>query len=162
MNFNISYLQSSGFYEFVLPFMLVTGIMYGVFHYVKSKNKDFVLNNHAIAIISVVIGLFATNNASVRRFLFDWTPVFIILMVIAFVFLFVQKLFQGQDKDYLPVLILLMLTLVAIGAYGMSNFTQFFGMDAENIMWAVGFILFILILWTAYSMGNEEKQVPPG
>ena len=158
MNFNISYLQSSGFYEFVLPFMLVTGIMYGVFHSVKSKNKDFVLNNHAIAIISVVIGLFATNNASVRRFLFDWTPVFIILMVIAFVFLFVQKLFQGQDKDYLPVLILLMLTLAAIGAYGMNNFTQFFGMDAENIMWAVGFILFILILWTAYSMGINEKE----
>ncbi len=160
MNFNISYLQSSGFYEFMLPFMLVTGIMYGVFHYVKSKNKDFVLNNHAIAILSTVIGLFATNNASVRRFLFDWTPVFIILMILAFVFLFIQKLFQGQDKDYLPVLILLMLTLVAISAYGINNFTKYFGMDAENIMWAIGFIIFILIIWAAYSMSKNEKDEP--
>ena len=161
MNFNISYLQSSGFYEFMLPFMLVTGIMYGVFHYVKSKNKDFVLNNLAIAIISTVIGLFATNNASVRRFLFDWTPVFIILMILAFVFLFIQKLFEGQDKDYLPVLILLMLTLVAISAYGINNFTKYFGMDTENIMWVLGFIIFILIIWTAYKMGiGEDSQQP--
>lgn len=161
MNFNISYLQSSGFYEFMLPFMLVTGIMYGVFHYVKSKNKDFVLNNLAIAIISTVIGLFATNNASVRRFLFDWTPVFIILMILAFVFLFIQKLFEGQDKDYLPVLILLMLTLVAISAYGINNFTKYFGMDTENIMWVLGFIIFILIIWTAYKMGSGEGSQQP-
>ena len=159
MNFNISSLQTSGFYEFMLPFMLVTGIMYGVFHYVKSKNKDFVLNNLAIAILSTVIGLFATNNASVRRILFDWTPVFIILMILAFVFLFIQKLFEGQDKDYLPVLILLILTLAAISAYGINNFTKYLGMDTENILWALGFIIFILILWASYKMGRgEDKQ----
>ena len=161
MNFNISYLQSSGFYEFMLPFLLVTGIMYGIFHYVKSKNKDFVLNNLAIAIISTVIGLFATNNAQVRRLLFDWTPIFIILMILAFVFLFIQKLFQGQDKDYLPLLILLILTLVAISAYGINNFTKFFGMDTENILWALGFIIFILILWASYKMGGGEDSQQP-
>ncbi len=160
----ISSLQSGGFYQFMLPFLLVTAITYAVFHYVKTKSKgDFVLNNLAIAIISAVIGLFATNHAPLRRLLFQWMPLFIIILIVVFLVLIVKKLFETKDggkKDYLPMLILLILILVIIGAYGVNNFSKYLGMDAENIMWGVGFLIFALMLWGAYKHegGSEPKK----
>jgi len=161
MNFiSIEALQSSGFYEFMLPFLLVTGIVYGIFSFVKGKDKDFPLNSLAIAIVSVVIGLFATNNKMLRDFLFKWTPFFIILMIIIFLFLLVQKLFDTQKGDYLPMLVLLVLTLAVIGAFGVDNLSRMIGSDADNIVWAVGFLIFILILWGVYKMNDKEAKNP--
>ena len=161
MNFiSIEALQSSGFYEFMLPFLLVTGITYGIFSFVKGKNKDFPLNSLAIAIVSTVIGLFATNNKMLRDFLFKWTPFFIILMIIIFLFLLVQKLFDTQKGDYLPMLILLVLTLAVIGAFGVDNLSRMIGSDADNIVWAIGFLIFILILWGVYKMKDTGAETP--
>ncbi|MEA3342734.1 MAG: hypothetical protein U9Q92_01075 [archaeon] len=164
MNISISYLQSSGFYQFMLPFLLVTTITYAVFHYVKTKSKgDFVLNNLAIAIISAVIGLFATNHRPLRELLFKWMPLFIIILIVVFLVLIVKKLFEGEggNKDYLPLLVILVLIIVIIGAYGVNNFSKYLGMDAENILWGVGFLIFALILWAAYKHeggGSEPKK----
>lgn len=161
MNFiSIETLQSSGFYEFMLPFMLVTGIIYGIFSFVKGKNKDFPLNSLAIAIVSVVIGLFATNNKMLRDFLFRWTPFFIILMIIIFLFLLVQKLFDTQKGDYLPMLILLVLTLAVISAFGTDKLSRMLGGDADNIVWAIGFLIFILILWGVYKINDKGAEEP--
>ena len=158
---NIGALQSSGFYVFMLPFLLVTGITYGIFSFVKGKSKDFPLNSLAIAIVSVVIGLFATNNKMLRDFLFKWTPFFIILMIIIFLFLLMQRLFDTQSGDYLPTLILLVMTLAVISASGTENLKRMIGSDAENIVWAAGFLIFILILWGVYKMkGKEEPKKP--
>lgn len=166
MNFiSIGALQSSGFYEFMLPFMLVTGITYGIFSYVKSKietqepNKpksQFFMNNFTIAIVSVVIGLFATNNKMLRDFLFRWTPFFIIMMIIIFLFLLVQKLFEVEEKkkDFMPVLVLLVLILAVLSAFGPENLTRIIGVDGENVLWGVGFLIFILILWGVYKMSK--------
>ncbi len=158
MNFNIGYLQSSGFYEFMLPFLLVTAITYAVFHYVKTKSKgDFVLNNLAIAIISTVVGLFATNHAPLRRLLFQWMPLFIIILIVVFLVLIVKKLFEGGTEDYLPMLIILVLILAIISAYGVNNISRFLGTDGENIVWGLGFLIFIMILWGAYKQGKGEQ-----
>lgn len=175
MNFiSIGALQSSGFYEFMLPFLLVTGITYGIFTYVKSKieNEDpnkkstFFMNNFTISIVSVVIGLFATNNKMLRDFLFRWTPFFIILMIIIFLFLLVQKLFEVEEKnkDFMPVLILLVLILAVLSAFGTENLTRIIGLDGENVLWGIGFLIFVLILWGVYKMshGKDDKPATSG
>jgi len=158
---NIGALQSSGFYVFMLPFLLVTGITYGIFSFVKGKSKDFPLNSLAIAIVSVVIGLFATNNKMLRDLLFKWTPFFIILMIIIFLFLLMQKLFESQDKDYLPVLILLVITLAVISAFGTNNISRAIGMDSENVVYAIGFMIFLLLVWGAYQKHKQEPAEKP-
>ncbi|MFH1431842.1 MAG: hypothetical protein ABIG84_01370 [archaeon] len=161
MNISISYLQSSGIYEFLLPFLLITAITYAIFNYVKAKaekkKEDFVLNDKAIGIVSVIIGLFATNHKPLRDMLFKWMPFFIILLIILFLILLFLKLFESESKDYLPLMILLIIILVTLGAYGTDNISRALGMDSENIMWSVGVILFLLILWAAYQQHNKES-----
>lgn len=154
---SISYLQSSGFYEFMLPFLLITAITYGILEDIKAKSKTFPLSNTPIAIISVVIGLFATNSRALREILFKWTPFLIIILILLFLFLIVQKLHERDNKDYIAVLIFLILILATMSAYGMENLSRIIGGDAENLLWGIGFLIFVLIVWGTHKMSAGES-----
>ena len=151
------YLQSSGFYEFALPFLLVFTVTYAVFSYAKSQAKNgFVLDKRAIAMLSVIIGFFATAYEPLRRMLFTFMPYFIIFLIIIFILLIISKLFgeEKDNKDWLPVMLILISIVIIIGTIGMPDLKRILGRDAKNIIWAVGIGIFLMMLWIVRKIGT--------
>ena len=88
-------LQGSGFYEFLLPFLLIFAVVFGILE----KSRIFGEGAKAInAVIALVLGLLITSQFEVVRSLTTFLPRMSYFIIIAMMFLIFIALFAGDIR----------------------------------------------------------------
>lgn len=92
----IQALYAMGFFQIILPFMLVFTIVYGVLE----RSKFFGENRHDInATIALVLGLMVVISAFVLQVLADFLPLVGLFAIVLVMFLMLVSMFWGEAKN---------------------------------------------------------------
>jgi len=145
--------------EWIIPltsFLFVFAVVYALL----IESKVIKLKN-ACAIIAAVFGVFASMYQPFVSVLQSIMPIATIVLIIVFILIFIKKLVGGkrEDKDMLPTVVVLAALLMIIGIFWdkISPYVPYqFG--AENLLWIVGIIVVIGILYAVY---KHEPEAPP-
>ena len=167
VSFNFSYLESSGFNEYVLPFFVVFILCYSVFNFMRrnaKKNKgNFVMDSRTVVALSVIIGFISIANRDLRDFISDGIILFFALIVLMFLIM-IFKAFSKEDSkpgtetDWMPIMLILISIVIIVGTIGMPNMERMIGINAENIFWAGGILVFIILLWGAHKQAKPDSS----
>ncbi len=156
MYFDFYSLQSSAFGQVFLPFLLIFTLSYILFTQVKpfgEKKDNFNL------IISIIIGIFAGIYQPLSDFLWSGLPFFIALVIIYFLIVLLLAVMKGiGEKDWPPILVMLVSIILLLGAVGVGEIEKYFGVGSENLLWAFGLVVFAFILYGAYKSGSGETD----
>src|SRR3989344_6156379 len=86
-------LQGSGFYEFLLPFLLVFAVVFGILQ----KSNIFGAGNKSInAVVALVLGLLITSQFEVVQSLTSFLPKMSMFIIVAMMVLIFIALFAGD------------------------------------------------------------------
>ncbi len=144
----IFYLSQNDMFQFMIAFILVFGIVYSALGVTKISG-----NRNVNALIALAFALFATLNPSLSAFLWSVMPYAAIAIVVLFVIKMLADVFginksagQQNSGDFLSIAVLFF-ALIILGIFYSSGF--FRGIDPdmlENMMWAAGMIIVLLII----------------
>lgn len=136
--------------HFVVPFAFVFSIIYGL---LSTMPKAFPKN--ANVILASVFGLVASIYEPTATLIFSFLPFAAVILVFLFLFVFVKKVFIGDDssgagkKDAGTTLAIMGLSLLAIGV-AWNHFSGFMRIDASlsgDLLWIIGLAFVGLILY---------------
>ena len=151
----IQNLNQYGFYGFILPWMLVFGIVYGIL----AKTKFF--DERISAIIAMVLGFFVTAYSGIGAYFvalsgIGATLIGALLVVVLFFALlgFKPEQISGVWGGWNAVLLLAGLALVLIWVAGGSVWT---GMQLSSEAWAAIFMIVVIALTLAFVGVGKEK-----
>jgi hypothetical protein len=137
----------------LLPFFFILAIVWGAL-----EVSDVFRNKAVKAIISLVIAFFAVSSGEVMAFLNQMFPFAILFFIAAFFLAFLLKPFRGGDKkiDYTLLVIVLVLVLLFLAGQEHSLLQNFLpGWDAENVLYGIGIVFVLLILFSVYKNWKE-------
>lgn len=151
-------LERLGFYDFILPFLLAFGIIFGVLNYVNIFRGQKGLQ----ALVAIVIGFTATRYPVYSDFLAVISPklgigMVILLILILLVGMFIPKAAKGVigwimiGIGVLIALVILSQTYSVLGGY----YGTF--LDTDLIGWVIIIGLLIGVI-VAVVVGNSEKS----
>jgi hypothetical protein len=150
-----------------VPFLFVLAIIYGALE-VSGVFK----NKGAKLIISLCIAFIGITYQPLVEFIYTFLPYAAMFFIVVFFFGFVYRIFRkpgaaGEKKeppDWTLCIIIGGLLLVVLGWAG-EEFDSIFtsvsmglGTTTENIMWIIGFVLFLGLLWFAYNKGTGKSK----
>ncbi len=155
-------LQDTGFYELVLPFILVFAITYGVLHKVNLFRKNPGINS----IIAIIMGLLVVSQFQIVDRLNLFIPKVGFLLVIILMFLFLIGIFQKGDYEgftgvayFIAVIISILLIIWALGpSLGLSLY-EIIPIELQS---SGGLILGLLVLGVAIWMISAGGTTPRG
>ncbi len=144
-------------FEILLPFMLVLAIVYGALEVSK------VFANRAVkGIIAIVFAFFAVMNSQVVAFINSILPYAAGFFVVIFLIWIVLKPLRGSGKegkkgiDPVLLIVILVLVLVLLARMSVSDYwPESSIISNSNLMWIIGIIIVVVILWKAYKIKNE-------
>jgi hypothetical protein len=168
----IEMLRSMGFFDILLPFLLVFAIVYGVLE----RTKLFGEKRHDInAVIALVVGLMVAVTTFVVNVLTGFLPLVGLLAVIIVMFLMLVSMFFGEtseiwaNKWFRWIALIVVVVIFAIILIDLLGFTDFFmqastaaGVAGINIAEWIALIvivaIIVLIVWMskAPSSGSSE------
>lgn len=138
---------SAEWLPFVTTFMFVFAIIYALL--VKAKVIEHRGANVGIA---VALGLFASLYPPLVEIFQAFLPIAALILVLLFFVVFARDLVKG-DKDVLPILAVLVIALLLLGAFwgrlvNMMPLPSWLG--ADSMIWIVGIVIILLIFLAAY------------
>lgn len=143
--------------DLILPFFLVLAIVYGALEISKT------FTNKAVkAIIAVVFAFFAILNSQIVTLINNILPYAAMAFVVIFIVWIVLKPLRGERKDGRktdPVLIVvvLILAMVFFARMQVTNSLPEYGfLTNSNLIWIVGLIAVVFIIWKVYGMGPSD------
>ena len=163
-------LRSSPFANFILPFLLVFAIIYGLLSKLDLFKKEDAEKDRSKQInlgIALVIGLIFASVSLASDCLHALLPKFAIALAVILVLYLLIGFFVDLDnkKSFLNII----LSILALGAF---LFILFLSADVCGIKtgsinlvigswwkWVVGFLIFFgLVAWMAKGSGNSDKD----
>ena len=151
----IQNLNQYGFYGFILPWMLVFALVYGLI------KKSGIIEERAGAIVAMVIGFFITAYSGIGAYFvalsgIGATLIGALLVVVLFFALlgFKPEQISGVWSGWNAVLLLAGLALVLIWVAGGSVWT---GMQLSSEAWAAIFMIIVIALTLAFVGVGKEK-----
>lgn len=155
-------LQSIGFFETLLPFLLVFAVVFGIL-----VQMNIFGNNRMIhVVIAVVIGFLAIQSPFFTQFYSEIFPRLGIGITILLVILILIGLFIAEDEQRywfwglgaIAAIIAIVIINQTFGNLGWSS-----GFNNESVGWIIGGIIFIgLIIAIAAASGGKSKEKHPG
>ena len=164
-------LNQLGFFQFILPFLLILAIVYGI---LASTLKD-IFPQKASALISIVIAFFVMNysgwvGVEIANF---FTTMFgslsIVLAVVLMIFVFfglagfkTKEVFGGEKVWILVLFFAFMGFLIFIGAGGLTLInipTTGINLNQDFLMIVFFVIMLVLVMWW---MGRSESAAGAG
>lgn len=136
--------EQYGFFSYILPFLLIFSLVFGILE----KTKIFEDNKSLNGIIALVVGLMALQFGSVSQFFAEIFPrlgvalaIILVLMILLGIFLPTEK--WVNSTLFLAVVVILIIVLVkTAGAVGWSSGLWW----NENWPLVAGGILFIVVI----------------
>ena len=166
----IQMLQNMGFFDILLPFLLVFAIVYGILE----KTGIFGEKRHDInAVIALVIGLMVAVTTFVVNILTGFLPLVGLLAVIIVMFLMLVSMFFGEakgvwDNRWIKIgavfFVIIIMAIILIDLLGLGElFTQAAAATGGGVAlaeWgaliAIGIIIGIIILMSKSSTKSSE------
>jgi hypothetical protein len=159
--------QQLGFYDVLLPFLLIFTISFAVLQKVKIFGESKGVKNINL-VISLIIGLLFLQNQYLIFILQRFLPNVSIVIVWALMFLLVLGLFSGEQKGWsggalkVAFTFSLLITLIALsidfipGAFAGDTLSWFY----DNQGWIL-MLIAVIIVFTAVASddGNKNKGV---
>lgn len=136
--------------QFAVPFAFVFAMIYGL---LSTMPKAFPKN--ANVILAAVFGLVTAIYEPISTLIFSFLPFAAAILVLLFLFVFVKKVFIGEDsagnsnKDNGTTLAILGLSILAIGV-AWNHFSGFMRIDtslSSDLLWITGLAFVGLILY---------------
>ncbi len=144
--------------ELLLPFFLVLAIIYGALEVSK------VFGNRAVkGIIAVVFAFFAIMNSQIVTFINMILPYAAGFFVILFLIWIILKPLRGGKGgvDATVLIVILVLVLVLVARLGSESYLPGYGFLSDpNLLWIIGIVIVLLVIWKAYKMGGGEAAAP--
>jgi hypothetical protein len=145
------FFAGSDFLHLLVPFIFVFAVTFGL---LSSIPRAFPKN--ANVLIALVFGAVTTIYEPTANLIFNFLPYAVVILIALFFFVFVKKIFGGDDsqagqknKDVGTTLAILGISLLALGAVW-NQLTGIMGVDisfSNNMLWIMGFFFIILILY---------------
>ncbi|MBS3076966.1 hypothetical protein J4233_01710 [Candidatus Pacearchaeota archaeon] len=151
--------ESIGFFDFVLPFLLIFSIVFGVLSYIGVFGKNKGIN----AVIAVILGLLSIRAGFFQAFLAEIAPrlgvgITVLLVILILVGLFVQD----QSKKVIGWVLLGIAAVIFIIILGQmytifGEFGNGLGFDnPDTIGWIIMLGLLITLI-VVVAVGNADK-----
>ncbi len=143
---------------FLVVFLFVFALVYGLMVYVKIFEES----KKAVAFIAIAIGLATAVYEPAAIFITQFIPYAAVVLVFLFFIVFVKKLFfqgkEGEKKDIVPAMIGIAVMLILINVFWdrLSGIIGFGTVSADSVLWMIGILLIILILYGSYSLWGKE------
>ena len=150
-------IESSGFYEFVLPFFLVFTIVFGILEKTKLFGE---VDNHPRsnlnAVLSMILALTVLLNTNIVYLLNNTLPKISFFIVIAVLIMLLVALFHTPEEGKNISVPLVWATFLAIGAVFWSLATSYYGqglwpywlyLDDSTISFLFFLVLFGIIVY---------------
>ncbi len=139
---------------FGIGFLFIFAIIYGLLGVAK------LFDNKVNALLGIVLALFGAAYMPLISFLFVFMPIAIAILVIVFLIVLLKKLFQkdGERTDLLPVMVSLGILLLLLGIFWGQLRTGMTAMASDNLLWAIGIIVIIILFWAAYAAGGNRSR----
>lgn len=143
-------LQDTGFYELVLPFLLVFAITYGVLQKVKLF-KDNKIN----LVISLILGLLVITQFQIVDRLNLFLPKIAFLIVIILMFLFLIGMFQKHEYEgftgvayFIAVVASIILIYWALGPSLGFGIDDIIPLSIQGTIWEwLGPLIFLIVVF---------------
>ena len=155
--------QSAGIFEYVLPFLLIFAIVFGI---LEATKVGFTKERKLNVIIALVVGLLAVGytsrmNFSLGQFLSEISPRLGVGIVVLLVIMILVGIFiRDEDKKYFMWGLATIAAVIAIVAISKSFETfgwySYGGYD-NYVGWIIGAILLIGILIAVATSGGKDK-----
>ncbi len=147
---------------FATSFLFVFAVVFALLLYVKIFEES----RAAMAIIAAVVAFSAAIYEGSAVIIQQIMPVASVVLVILFFIVFVKKIFEGGDekkKDVWPLIIVLAISLLLLGVFWprIANMAGLGGVESDNVLWGIGILVVVLILWAVYSYGRGG-EAPSG
>jgi len=149
-------LQGSGFYEFLLPFLLVFAVVFGILQ----KSNIFGAGNKSInAVVALVLGLLITSQFEVVQSLTSFLPKMSMFIIVAMMFLIFIALFAGDINEGIGGWLLWVVSGIAIvvtyWALGPSMGFEVPYFIEENWV-TIAVVLFVIVVLVIVMKGGEQ------
>lgn len=152
-------LQGSGFYEFLLPFLLVFAVIFGILQ----KSRLFGSEQKAInAVVAIVLGLLITSQFEVVRNLTTFLPRMSYFIIIAMMVLIFIALFAGGEIQIHGFALAIVVIAALLGTYWalgpVMGFDVPFWLEQNWMMIAV--LMIVIFLIVAVIKGGDTTGTP--
>jgi len=158
----LSKLESAGFFSYVIPFLLLFALVFGIL----TKTKIFQDNQAVVGIISFSVALMALQFDFVAGFFSQLFPRLGIGLSILLVILITIGLFTDPHNELInwilfavSVIIILSVLIKTSNAVGWSSFTN--GWISQNIEVIIAGIVMIIIIALIVNSGKPKNPNAP-
>ena len=163
-------LQSSGFYEFALPFLLVFTIVFAILEKTKLFGTDTRTGEprkNINVVISLIIGLIVINQFEIVDKLNLFLPKVSLFIIVAVMFLILVGLFGVQVESGFSGILLFIFTIVSLliiyWALIPGTSVDFLGGDVgfwlqDNASGLLLIVVIGIIIWAVVGSGKKEGR----
>ena len=163
-------IESSGFYEFVLPFFLVFTIVFGILEKTKLFGEvDNLPRSNLNIVLAIILALTILLNTEIVYLLSTTLPKISFFIVIAVLVMLLVALFHTPEEGKNISVPLTWATFLAIGAVLWSLATSYYGeglwpywlyLDDSTVSFLFFLVLFGIIVYivTGPHKGKKEKE----
>ena len=164
-------LQSSGFYEFALPFLLVFTIVFAILEKTKLFGDD---KKNINLIIGIVVGLIVVNQFEIVDRLNLFLPKVSLFIIVAVMFLILVGLFGAKVENGFSGIALFLFAVASIfiiywalvpdsSVLDFSSGGGDFGFwIQDNASWLILLIIVGIIIWAVVGGGNNNQSSKRG
>jgi len=155
-------LLASDMFLFVVPFLFVFAVVFGILSTLRRKeNKQSVefFPKNVNIIIALVFAFATIAYEPFAVFIMEILPLASIVLVVIFFFLILKKVFEGETKNTMPMIVSLGIFLILIGTIWdniISSLSMGF-VKSRDLLWILGIIVVVLMFYAAYSSGEQKK-----
>jgi hypothetical protein len=143
------------FLAFFVPFFFVLAVVYGALQF-----SGIFQNKAVMAIIAIVIGLFAASNEVLVNFIMQIFVPATMLFIVFFFVGFIYSIFKKKaERDYTLFVVVVGLFLLYIVNAGERGFEEmaFMGMTiTQNLVVLIGLMFILMIFYAAYRKGEKQ------
>lgn len=146
------------------PLLFMIAVIYGAL-----EVSGVFRNRKVNAVVAVCIGTMSMTYQPLVEFIYTFMPYAAMVFIVFFLFGFVKKSMFGEKKgdkprDWTLLIIVGGLLMVVLGWAGgeydsmLGSIAMIFGTNSENLMWIIGFIVFLGLLWFTYQKGFANQK----
>lgn len=155
----LAYWESAGFFSYILPFLLIFALVFGILTRVK------IFDNKAInGVIALVIGLLALQFHFVPIFFSEIFPRLGVGLAVILALLILGGLFFDPDSKIVNygllgvgVIVFLVVLVQTFGWLGWGNINLLY----YNWQGILGIIIFLAIIALIVGAGGKKRELPP-
>jgi hypothetical protein len=141
----------------ITPIAATFLLTFGVFYFLLNKTNIFEKQKNVIVILALAISVFAASYSPLVQGLQDIFPIAVMILLILTVLFFLKDVSEKLSANEIMPTAVALATSLALVAILWDRIMPLlpFGLRSDNVLWAAGFIIIILLLYVINKQTNE-------